>query len=229
MNKVNFHYIAVLLDMLYQLEISDSELEELGLVGWDLIGNKPTRLYRYSACLDSNNSIKIPCNAESIESVTAQWEDWSYSTNKQVHGDQRTSYIEQKIEAEKVYTSPYYIPGKLLKYEQVGDTLYFAKNYGKVTILYKGILMDEDGLPELSDKEALAIATFIAYTLKFKEGLQTNNPQIIAMSDRLNQLWLKRCDQARVSKLSQNDMNEILDIKNSWERACYGMSYKYRK
>lgn len=229
MNKVNFHYVAVLLDMLYKIEIDDEELEELGLVGWGLIGNKPTKLYRYSTCLDSDNSIKLPCNVESVESVSAQWEDWSYSTNKQVYGDQRTSYIEQTIESQKVYNSPYYTNGKLLKYEQVGDTLYFSRNYGKVTVLYKGIIADEDGLPELTDKEALAIATYIAYVLKFREGLATNNPQIVAMSDKLQQLWLKQCDQARVSKLNQNDMNEILDIKNSWDRANYGMSYKYRK
>jgi hypothetical protein len=44
-----------------------------------------------------------------------------------------------------------------------------------VNILYKGILADEDGLPELTDKEATAIATYIAYVTKFKEGLITNN------------------------------------------------------
>jgi len=39
--------------------------------------------------------------------------------------------------------------------------------------------MDDDGLPELTDKEATAIATYIAYITKFKEGLITNNPNII--------------------------------------------------
>jgi len=83
--------------------------------------------------------------------------------------------VEHHIEAEKYFNSPYYIPGKLLKYEQVGDTLYFERNYGKVTILYKGILADEEGLPEITDKEATAIATYIAYVMKLKEGLATNN------------------------------------------------------
>jgi hypothetical protein len=34
----------------------------------------------------------------------------------------------------------------------------------------------------LSDKEASAIATYIAYVTKFKEGLRTNNGDIIKMS-----------------------------------------------
>ena len=71
------------------------------------------------------------------------------------------------------------MPGKLLKYEQVGDKLYFAHNYGRVNILYRGILMDDEGLPQITDKEATAIATYIAYVLKFKEGLITNNNSII--------------------------------------------------
>jgi hypothetical protein len=39
--------------------------------------------------------------------------------------------------------------------------------------------MDGDGLPELSDKEANAIATYIAYVDKYKEGLKTNNGGLI--------------------------------------------------
>jgi hypothetical protein len=35
----NFHYVSVLLDMLYGIELEDSELEEYGLLAWGLIGN----------------------------------------------------------------------------------------------------------------------------------------------------------------------------------------------
>ena len=36
----NFHYIAVLLDMMYGLELEDQDVEEYGLMAWELIGNK---------------------------------------------------------------------------------------------------------------------------------------------------------------------------------------------
>jgi hypothetical protein len=42
--------------------------------------------------------------------------------------------------------------------------------------------MDDDGLPYLTDKEARAIATFIAYTIKYKEGLKTNNTVMINLA-----------------------------------------------
>jgi hypothetical protein len=78
-----------------------------------------------------------------------------------------------------------YIPGKLVNYEKVGEKLYFPVRYSQVNILYKGVLVDEEGLPEVSDKEALAIATYIAYVEKFKEGLKTNNVQITNLATAL--------------------------------------------
>lgn len=227
MNKVNFHYIAVLLDMLYGLELEDEDLEEIGLIAWNLIGNKTTRLYSYSTTINpDDNSIKLPCNASSIESVTIPCEDWSRVTNYSEQGDPRTAFIESYIESSKIFKSSYHVPGKLVKYYQTGDILYFPENYGTVNILYKGIIMDGDGLPELSDKEANAIATYIAYVDKYKEGLKTSNGGLIQLAKDLEQKWLKQCDQARVTNLSANDMNEILDIKVSWDRKSYGIGYK---
>lgn len=222
----NFHYVAVLLDQLYGIEMEDEDLEELGLIAWELIGNKNTRLYTYRICPDSDNSIKLPCNASSVESVTTSYEDWNRVTNFSENGDQKTSFVENHIEAEKVYTSPYYISGKLIPFKQVGDTIYFNRNYGAINILYKGILMDEEGLPKLTNKEAVAISTYIAYTQKYKEGLKTNNGNIINLATSLYGIWLKQCDQARVTEINQNDMNQILDVKTSWDRKSYGITFK---
>lgn len=232
----SFHYISVLLDMMYGIELEDQDVEEFGLLAWSQIGNKNRRLYRYNTCIDpSDNSVTLPCNAidsngdSCVELVTASYEDWETVTNHTEQGDTNTSFVEHSIEAEKFYQSPYYLPGKVLKYDQVGDKLYFTHNYGKVNILYKGILSDDEGLPEISDKEATAIATYIAYITKFKEGLQTNNGNITNQANQLYQMWLKQCDQARVSYLNQNAMDQILDVKSSWDRKSYGKGFKALK
>ena len=47
------------------------------------------------------------------------------------------------------------------------------------------VISYEDGLPELTDKEATAIATYIAYVTKFKEGIITNNGDIMKLSQIL--------------------------------------------
>ena len=229
----NFHYTAVILDQMYGIQMEDADLEELGLIAWDLIGNKTRKLYRYSTVIDpEDNSVTLPCNAldlngdSCVELVTTSYEDWNQNTNLTDYGDQSTAFAEQYIESTKQYQGPYYLPGKVLKYEQVQDKLYFTHNYGRVNILYKGIIADEEGLPELTDKEASAIATYIAYVVKFKEGLKTNNGDMIKMSQMLEGKWQKQCDQARVKKLSQNDMNSILEVGASWDRKRFGFGYK---
>ena len=224
--KNNFHYVIVLLDQLYGIELDVEEVEELGLIAWESIGNKDTRLYKYRTCVDKDNSIELPCNFSSLEAVTTSYEDWNRVTNYSENGDQNSQFIESAIEADKIYSSPYYVSGKLVSYEQDGNKLYFPKNYGTLNILYKGVFADEDGLPYLSDKEAKAIATYIAYVTKYKEGLKTNNANIINLASSLEAKWLKQCDQARVSNLSQNNINDILNVKDSWNRHRYGQSYK---
>ena len=117
----------------------------------------------------------------------------------------------------------------LLKYHQVGNKLYFTHNYGTVNVLYKGYLADNEGLPKISDKEAIAIASYIAYVFKFKESLITNNKDIATQAVLLKQQWDKQCDQARVTYINQNDMEQILEINSSWDRKSYGKSRKIIK
>lgn len=224
----DFNYIYTVANSLYGLELEPEQFEELGLTAWNLIGNKTVRLYNYSADISCDDlSVQLPCNCDIIEAVTYNHEDWNYSTNKTVNGDYNSQFTEQYIEARKLYQAPLYISGKYAKYERVGDTLYFDKDYGKVNILYKGVILDEDGLPQVNEKEALAIATYIAFATKQKQGWITNNQNIIQLAQYLYQQWLKYCDSARVPlNIDQNTMNQVLDAKSSWNRKVYNKAYK---
>ena len=184
--------------MMYGINLDDADIEEYGLIAWELIGNRTRKLYRYTAQIDpTDNSVTLPCNAldfngeSCIELVTTSYEDWNSETNKTDFGDISTAEAEQYIEASKVFQGSYYMPGKVIKYEQVKDKLYFTHNYGRINILYKGIILDEEGLPELTDKEALAIATYIAYTQAFKEGIKTNSADKVKLSQILEAKWHK--------------------------------------
>ena len=224
----DFNYIYTVANSLYGLELEPEQFEELGLTAWNLIGNKTVRLYNYSADISCDNlSVQLPCNCDIIEAVTYNHEDWNYSTNKTVNGDYNSQFTEQYIEARKLYQAPLYVSGKYAKYERVGDILYFDKDYGKVNILYKGVILDEDGLPKVNEKEALAIATYIAFATKQKQGWITNNQNIIQLAQYLYQQWLKYCDSARVPlSIDQNTMNQVLDAKSSWNRKVYNKAYK---
>jgi hypothetical protein len=189
----NFHYALSLLETLYGVNLPEEQFEEIALVGFNLIGNKRSRLYRYCTCAHSKE-IELPCNAEFLESVTIPCEDWNYSTNDTLDGDPHSADIEQHIEERKHFTEPLHVSGKYVPYERVGNTLYFDKPYGKICILYKGLVLDDDGLPEITDKEAMALATYCAYVTKLKEGLQSNNTNTINLSSTLYNKWTLQCD-----------------------------------
>lgn len=192
----NFHYGLSLCQTLFGIDLTEDQYEEIALIAWNHIGNKRVKIYRYSVSLDScsDKSIELPCNCDLLEAVTTDFEDWSNVTNDTPDGNKDSAYTEQYIEHRKSFTNPLYTHGKFLKYERVGNTLYFDKHYPKINILYRGEVLDDDGLPEITDKEALAIATYCAYVTKYKEGLMTNNTNILNLAATLESQWHLRCD-----------------------------------
>ena len=83
--------------------------------------------------------------------------------------------------------SPYYNEEKLIKYKQAGDRLQFDKNYKNVKVVYHGIIMDEDGLPLINDKEMRAIAAYVAYARTYREGLMKKDGNIINLANSMKQ------------------------------------------
>lgn len=228
MTTNNFYYGLSLLETLYGITLPEEDYEEIALVAWGLIGNKRIKTYRYSVCMDScKNFIELPCNCDILEAVTTGFEDFENVNNNMPNGDFDSAAIEHYIEHRKSFHDPLYINGKFVKYERVGNTLYFNQPYNRINILYKGVQLDNNGLPEITDKEARAIATYTAYVTKYKEGLSTNNASIINLAEQLRSKWLVQCDQARVPEyLNQNEMDQILDAKTNWNRKIHSKSYK---
>lgn len=226
----DFHYGLSLLDTLYGINLQEETYEEIALVGWGLIGNKRAKLYRYSVCLEPcQESIELPCNCDVLEAITADWEDFQHVDNDSPYERYNSFDTEQYIERHKHFQEPLYARGKFINYERIGNTLYINKDHpgGEIHILYRGLVLDDSGLPEITDKEALALATYCAWITKYKEGLMTNNTGIIQMANTLKQQWSVQCDQARTDQdWTQNDYDEILDAKTNWDRKIYNKSFK---
>jgi len=227
----DFRTVYAQANLLYGIDISPEEFEEIGLIAWAKIGNKQVKLYRYHINIDGTTlTVTLPCNCDELVSVTYSFEDWRYTTMDSVNGDYKSQFTENYIEGRKLYKDPHYISGKLAKYERVNDTLYFDKDYGKVNILYKGIVLDDSGLPYINEKEKDAISCYIAYTKRFKEGWQMHSQGMLQEAQLLEQRWYKLCDAARVPEsFTQNELNEILDVKTSWDRKVYNKTWKYIK
>ena len=224
----NFKYAITLAQMLYDIDINDMDtLIEIGLIAYNFIGNKNTHLK--SEIVDVKNGlVKIPCKADLIEAVTCpNEEDWNYTSNIKNYGDIDTLNIEQYIEKSKQNIDPLYISGRLIKYRREGNYIYVNDNIDKVCILYHIEQLDDDDLPMINDKEAIAIADYIAYTVKYKEAIRTNNSSVFQIAQTIKRSWLIHCDAARVPEyVNQNEMNDLLEITSSHNRKVHGRSYK---
>lgn len=226
---MNFRYAISLAQTLYDVEGDTEDLEEIGLVAYNFIGNKNTLLKQETLSVNcEDGTIQLPCGVDVIEAVTyCGVEDWGYTSNTKQNGDLSSLYTENYIESQKAFLDPHYMSGKFVKYRRVGDKLYVNKGLDKVNILYHTEILDKDGLPEINDKEAIAIANYIAYVVKYKEAIRTNNQAVLSMAQELKQQWLFHCDAARVPEhVSQNEMDAILEAQSSWNRKTHGRSYK---
>ena len=226
----NFKYAITLAQMLYDIDINDMDtLIEIGLVAYNFIGNKNTHLQADIVNVDSKSGlVKIPCKADLIEAITyPKLEDWSYTSNIKNFGDQNTLNVEQYIEKQKQSIDPLYISGKLVKYRREGNYIYVNEPVEQVCVLYHTEQLDEDDLPIINDKEAVAIADYIAYTVKYKEALRSNNSAVFQMAQTIKRQWLIHCDAARVPEyVTQNEINDLLDVASSHNRKVHGRSYK---
>lgn len=209
---------------LYDIEMDKDEFDEIALIAWRKIGNKITKTHRLITYTDENNVIQLPCNATVIESINFLHEDWDSSRDGKFNGSAWTLWAEDFIERHKVNKSHLYNSGKFVKYEQVGDTLHFQHPV-IVSILYKGVEVDGEGLPCITDNESIAIAAYAIYTERFKKQIKSGvqDPSL----PELKLAWEKACSHARVREsVSQNEMNEILDCLSTWNRKIFGKSYK---
>ena len=101
----NFQSAYAQANLLYGIELAPEEFEEIGLIAWNKIGNRQTKLYRYRCKIDCETlTVTLPCNCDFIEAVTYDFEDWRYTTNDTVNGDYQSQFIENYIEGRKVYS-----------------------------------------------------------------------------------------------------------------------------
>ena len=210
----------------YDITMEDDEFETIGMHGWDKIGNKYTATYHYSGKV-VNGVLDLPCNADVIEMITTGDEDFQAIDNIQTENYARLE-IETYIESRKGAQNSLYSRGHMPEYSvQDGQLILADKKIHSVRIIYKGVFLDDEGLPFLNFKEVDAIAAYCAYVYMNKKGMTTRDSGTIQIAQMIKQEWNRLCENARTPiYLDQNDINQIMDVRSSWNRKRYGVSYK---
>lgn len=212
-------------NILYGTIIDPTNFEDVVLSGWELIGNRQTTLYKYTAST-KNKKIKLPCNVEFIEAVFGPYLDAQTSNDYSIYPNIYNQWVEEYIECWKKNKNVFYDKGVLLKYRQEGEYLVFDRDYNSVTILYHGLIVDDEGLPYLTDKEVQALAAYCAYMDIYKKSLIQRDGNLFQLAATVKNDWLRLCNSARIpSHLSQNELNDVLDVKTCWNRKMYNKSF----
>ncbi len=229
MKNLNFHTAYTYIQTNYGLNIDQLEFESSGMIAYDKIGNKQTEIKEFVGDV-VNGELELPCDVTSIEAVLGNFIDSQKTSNKQRWPQVITNYIERYIEYWKYNKSLLYDYGVLLNYQMRENTLLFDKDYKNVLVLYRKQILDEEGFPYINSKEAEAIAAYCAYTDLYKQAIRTRDPNTYQMAQNIKLEWARLCERARVpEKVSQNDMNRILDVMTSFDRKSYGKSFKPEK
>lgn len=223
---LNINSAYGLCESLYGVIPDEESFEDLAMEAWGRIGSKHTRLYRFIGNV-SDGKLQLPCNVDEIESVHIPVPDAQMTNSLSDNYWTDNVWIESYIDHRKKLEDPYWTRGKLVKYDEGNNELYFSRNYPRVMVVYHGVFADDDGLPLVNEKELRAIAAFVAYTSLYKEAIKKRDGNLMKLAQVVNGDWLRLCNAARVKeRLNQNDMDRILDAKTSWNRKSYGHSLK---
>jgi len=222
MNKMPMYTALTQLDEFYGVQLDEDTFETYALSAYNKIGNKDYKMYRLKAIPEADPDggwfICKPCNMDEIEAITLNFESAQETSSTTNYTGIHNHNIEQFIEAGKWMPNELYIPGKFVKYKELGDRIYFTEPYREVNILYKGQYVDEDGLPFINEKELNAI-------VDNKKARLTNDQSTFQLAQVEYQQWQRLCTAARSPmSLSQNAANEILDALTTWNRHSYGAS-----
>ena len=233
MNEFNYPFQTAYTQAqeLYGIELTPDEFENIGIIAWGRIGNKQTGLYRVVLepvkIDDKLWSLELPCNADILESVTSEFEDWERTSNQALTNQSNSGWVEQYIEGGRSNSNSLYQSGRFIKYRREQNVLYFDQPYDKVFILYKGFIADDEGLPYLNEKEVDAIAAFCAFSNDLKSARVSRDKSSMELAMYMEQTWKRLCTRARVPEyLNQNQMDEILNVASSWDRKRFGKSFK---
>jgi hypothetical protein len=126
--------------------------------------------------------VTVPCNCDIIESVTAGFEDYQRTSPIEFYNGYNSSPSEHFNEYIKYDKNALYQSGKLLQYRVLGDRIYINEEQPFVNILYKGIYVDEEGLPFLNIKEVEALTSYCAFCTLKKKSYQSMDANTLKLA-----------------------------------------------
>jgi len=212
----------------YGLDMSKDDFVEEAYNVWREIGNQAPVLNRFFTKVPEDFIIELPPDCEFIEGVIIINEPQIYRTadsqgvkeyNKPAtYVEAATPHLNQSLNTS--------YNGKSVNYELAGkDAIHITSPdalYRDLMVVYKSILVDEDGLPLLNDKEVAAIAAEVTrrdVMRKAFSGIQGMPQALQFITQEADRLMAA----AKVDEYINDDaLDKMLDAKVTFDRKVYG-------
>jgi hypothetical protein len=237
-----------LLLQLYDINLQEEDyIDNAWLILNNEIGNRAKHPFKAILTVDENLTVPIPCNAELITSVTnvtvgdnSMGNLESLTVVNNIDYPQYFSnfygfsiYRREFLESRTLNRDPYKPEGVYIDYEitEDGYLLFHDTRLQGTTIhiYYKGIILDDDGLPQINEREAGALAARTAYYHIQKNAFR-------GVKEAMELLPYIKKDSARLvlraktaMYVSEQDIDKILDVQTSHNRKVYGRKFTYRR
>jgi hypothetical protein len=237
---VDFMYPKYLMRELFDISITDANYIEKAYRIFREIGNIASCTHAITTPVSSKNIIELPCNCEFIESVSAGTleSDGSHDDlvifhdDKAVHKESQISLLTSNTYSTNLSKSQLNPPGEFVPYEVKVEGEYKYLSFSDtftgidITVIYRGIMIDDDGNPLLTIKEATAIAFKCAYEISFKEAFKGSPIAQNALALVANEYGRKMQAAKLPEYLSQNFIDRMLSAKTRHDRKVFYSSYK---
>jgi len=244
-NFYDFMYGKYLLKDLFDIVMNDDDYVERAYNVFRDIGNIATATHAFEFEITDSLEVQLPCNVEFVEAVSSGtrtvddygnelivWHaDWPTPTANYYLADviQNPNINKRKLnnQASQLHPDgefiPYQLEGTVGNYRLVftEDKINF-----KGVCIYRGIVVDQEGNPLLSRKEAEAIAYKLAFINLQKRAFMGDKSIMDMLSYAQNEAGRKMAAAKIAEHMSQNEINRIMSALTSHNRKVYWSSYK---
>lgn len=231
--EYTFFHAKAMMDNLYDLAIQEDDFIEKAFMVWQDIGNKFSNAHVIIGTVGPDNKLELPNNVDYIQAVTwpRNFQNYNFS-NVLVFLNGSLLYNKSNIE----WDSYKYDSSLMSRY---GDYITFRLEDGYITfdsadfagkdvaVLYHGLIVDNECNPKLYYTDVKAIAYNVAYMIMRGRVMQ-GDKNLAAMLQLIKQEADYSLTEARMPQIiTDNEWDQILNIKTSFNRKYYNRAYKY--
>jgi len=239
----DFMHGKYLLKRLFGIDLQEDDYVEDAYRVWRDIGNIAVATHAFEGIVGTDNVIVLPCNCEFIEAVTTGPYRQDNEGDLVIWYDTSTNVINPNSFLPDIKLDESYLlspithtqlhpQGVFIDYElfNKGGAKYmrFNEKYAgsKLTVMYRGIIMDDDGNPCITRKESEAIAYKIALIETQLEAYKGDPLKIKLLGMIKGQSDIKMQAAKIPEYLSQNFIDQLLAAQTRYDRKVFNSSYK---